>query len=230
MTGTNVVPSPPAVEGPAPVDPPFDEIPDDLLEVATRTFGPSLATARRYAYELCTTAIERGVIGPREAPRIWERHLLNCAVVVDLLPPDCNLIDVGSGAGLPGIPLALARLDVRVTLLDSLARRISYLNDLISTLDLAPRVRTVLARAEEHVHRYDVVTARAVAPLEKLGRWTAHLVPPGGLLVAIRGEQGVAELAAARPALNRAGWVETRVVSCGATLPVPTTVVVGVRR
>jgi 16S rRNA (guanine527-N7)-methyltransferase len=193
-------------------------------------FGVRLEVAIRYAESLCTTGVERGVIGPRESDRVWDRHLLNCAALSEVVPEGVRVVDVGTGAGLPGIPLALARPDLRVTLLDSQTRRMTYVSELISLLGLGGRVTPVLGRAEDHRGTYDVVTARAVAPLDKLGRWTAPLACRGGMLAAIRGSRAVEEVGASRAALKQAGWDDVTVRECGAMLAVPTTLVVGVKQ
>jgi 16S rRNA (guanine527-N7)-methyltransferase len=174
--------------------------------------------------------MERGVIGPSEAPRIWERHLLNSAAIADAFAPGAHVVDVGSGAGLPGIPLALARPDLTVTLLESLTRRVAFLDEVVEILDLAPRVRTVKARAEEHRQQYDAVTARAVAPLDKLGRWTARLVPSGGVLIAIRGANAVSELKESRMDLTRSGWKDVQIDTYGDEPSSAATVIRAVRR
>jgi 16S rRNA (guanine527-N7)-methyltransferase len=230
MAGTDFVP-PPAERESASATPVEDgaPIPVASLSAAEHFFGPTLVLARRYAEVLCSTGVERGVIGPREGSRIWDRHLLNCVAIAEVFSAESRVIDVGSGAGLPGIPVALARPDLKMTLLDSLTRRHAFLEELVAELDIGPRVRAVLARAEEHREVYDAVTARAVAPLAKLGTWTRHLVRPGGLFVAIRGEQGQAELDDARTELRRAGWKEGRIMKYGDGLPTPTTVVIAIK-
>lgn len=196
---------------------------------AAQLFGDRLPAATTYAEALAGAGTVRGLIGPREVPRLWDRHLLNCAAVADLLPIGVDLLDMGSGAGLPGIPLALARPDLRITLLDSVLRRTTFLTEIVELLDLSGRVRVVRARAEEHRERYGAVTARAVADLAVLGRWAAPLARPGGLLVAIRGASAAAELEGARNALSRDGWQGARVAQCGASLGPPTTVVLAER-
>lgn len=143
------------------------------------------------------------MLGPREGDRLWDRHVLNSIALSPLLPEGSAVVDVGSGAGLPGLPLALLRPDLTVTLLESLLRRTEFLQLAIDELGLGDRVRVVRARAEEHRGRYDVVTARAVAPLERLVGWCSSLIAPGGLMVALKGASASAELAAAAGALRR---------------------------
>lgn len=187
---------------------------------------PSL---RAYSRLLETDGVERGLIGPREAPRLWDRHILNCAVVVDpalgLVASGASVIDVGSGAGLPGLVWAIARPDVRVTLLEPLLRRSTFLEEAVARLEL-PNVTVVRGRAEETKLRADVVTARAVAPLERLLGWVARLIAPGGEVLALKGETADAEIDVAREA-GFAGDFD--VVRCGTGLVDPPTTVVRVR-
>ena len=202
--------------------------------VAAKVFGDRLDRAVAYAEILATDGTVRGLIGPREVPRLWDRHLLNSAVVAELVPPGARVVDAGSGAGLPGIPLALARSDLAVTLLEPLARRHAFLAECVARLGL-PAVTVVRGRAEEGPVRRslagaDVVTARAVAPLDRLAGWCLPLLRSGGQLLAVKGETAADELAAARPALSRAGAATAEVVRCGAgTVDPPTTVVVVTR-
>ena len=153
-------------------------------DAASELFGTALASAEAYVAMLATRGVEWGLIGPRETERLWERHVLNSLAVSRFVGDGASVADVGSGAGLPGIPLALARPDLWVTLIEPLERRASFLALAIDELNLGERVRVVRARAEEHKARYDVVTCRAVAPLEKLLKWTVPLFQPGGRLVA----------------------------------------------
>lgn len=195
--------------------------------------GTGVDLARRYAGHLATTAVERGLVGPREVPRLWERHVLNCAVVGELLPPAALVVDVGSGAGLPGLCLALARPDATVVLVEPLERRATWLGEVVDDLGIGRRVRVVRARAEEvapgrpgAIPPADVVTARAVAPLDRLAGWCLPLARRGGQLLALKGRSAAEEVAAARPALARLGGVDPRVLEAGSGLvPVPTTVV-----
>ncbi len=189
-------------------------------------FGDRATLAERYVRHLATSGVERGLIGPRETGRLWTRHVLNCAVLSELLPQNSTVIDVGSGAGLPGIAVAIARPDLRVTLVEPLERRTRWLEEVVDDLGLATRV--VRARAEELAghEQADVVTARAVAALGKLARWCLPLVAPGGDLLALKGRSARDEVDAASAALVRQGAVTIEVVTCGAaSLPEPTTVV-----
>jgi 16S rRNA (guanine527-N7)-methyltransferase len=201
---------------------------------ARTVFGAQLPLAVSYAELLGGAGVARGLLGPREVPRLWERHLLNCAVVSDLLPDGARVVDVGSGAGLPGIPMALRRPDLRVDLVESLDRRVRFLHEVVGELGLDDRVRVVRGRAEEPatgraVGGADWVTARAVAPLDRLVRWCLPLLADGGTLLAIKGERAESELAAARATVRRAR-LETRVLVCGAGLLAEPTSVVSVRR
>ncbi len=183
---------------------------------AAEMFGAVLPQARRYAALLTGSGVERGVVGPAEAEKIWDRHLLNCGVLARLIPAKGTLVDVGAGAGLPGIVLALLLPGVKVTLLEPLARRVDFLNECVA--DLGLRNATVLrGRAEELAGRLltDVVTARAVAPLDKLVGLTLGLVRPGGRVLAMKGASAEAELAKARPVLARFGVADARVVQAG---------------
>jgi len=160
--------------------------------------------------------VERGVVGPAEAERIWDRHLLNCAVVARLIPARSAVVDVGSGAGLPGLVLALLLPAARVTLVEPMARRVAFLEECVARLGLG-NVDVLRGRAEELAGKVsaDVATARAVAPLEKLAGLCAGLVRPGGKVLAIKGAGAEAELARARPVLARLGVSDARVVHAG---------------
>jgi 16S rRNA (guanine527-N7)-methyltransferase len=199
-------------------------------------FGDRLLLAERYAELLTTDAVVRGLIGPREAPRIWERHLLNCAVITDLIAPGASVVDVGSGAGLPGMVLAVARPDLTVTLIEPLARRTAFLTEAVAALGL-DRTTVVRARAEECVGKLpgaDVVTARAVAPLDRLAGWCLPLVTAGGRLLALKGASAEAELASLlsghAAALARLGAGAAVVRSCGSGLLEEPTIVVEIAR
>ena len=167
-------------------------------------FGDRLDLALRYERWLAGAGVDRGLLGPREADRLWDRHLLNSAAVATLLSPGDAVVDVGSGAGLPGIPLALVRPDCRFVLLEPLARRAAFLDEVVADLGLAPRVTVLRGRAEEHARSdpgYDVAVARAVAPLDRLAAWCLPLLRPRGRLLALKGDRAADE-AAAVPALR----------------------------
>jgi 16S rRNA (guanine527-N7)-methyltransferase len=196
-------------------------------EVAARVFGTALPEAVRYADLLVGAGVDRGLIGPRETGRIWERHLLNCAVIGEAIPAGSLVCDVGSGAGLPGLALALARPDLSVLLVEPLERRAEFLQEAVELLGLG-QVRVTRARAEEmDPLRADVVTARAVAPLGMLAGWCLPLVRSGGTLLALKGARAPEELAAAESVLRRTGATAWRIQEMGLdVLEHPTTVVV----
>ncbi len=187
------------------------------------TFGDRLPVVQEFAEILATEGVERGLIGPREVPRLWDRHLTNCGVVTPRVPRGATVADVGSGAGLPGLVWAMARPDLQVTLVEPLLRRTSFLEEVVQRLAL-DNVSVLRARAEETDQTFDVVTARAVAALEKLARWCMPLVAPGGVLLALKGRSAEEEVAAARRALGRLGATDVRVCAYG-DLEIPTTVV-----
>jgi 16S rRNA (guanine527-N7)-methyltransferase len=202
---------------------------------ARALFGARLDLAARYAELLTTEGVVRGLIGPREAPRIWERHLLNCAAVAELIEPGAALADVGSGAGLPGLVLAIARPDLSVVLVEPMARRTAFLSEVVSALGLDAAVTVLRTRAEEATDRLpggpaDVVTARAVAPLDRLAGWCLPLAKAGGRLLAIKGASASAEAAAHEPAIRRLGGRRPAVRVCGVGLLDPATTVVEVVR
>ncbi len=202
----------------------------DAPAEAAGVFCDALDQARRYAELLATDGVTRGLIGPRETDRLWDRHLLNCAVLADLLPERGRLVDIGSGAGLPGIVLALLRPSVEVTLLEPLLRRSVFLEECVAELGLA-NVAVLRARAEEKAAvqlRADIATARAVAPLDRLAGWAAGLLRPGGQLLAIKGQSAEAELAAAGPVLARLGVRSAEVLQAGHGRVVSATTVVRV--
>ena len=189
-------------------------------------FGSRAALALRYAELLATEGVLRGLIGPREAPRLWERHLLNCAVVTELLPEGADVCDLGTGAGLPGVVLAIRRPDLRVTLVEPLLRRTTFLEEVVADLDLA-HVTVVRGRAEDlhGVSAFSAVTSRALAPLPRLLDWSMPLVEAGGALLAMKGLSVGDELEGAREGLRRhgAGVVEILTVGTDVINP-PTTV------
>ena len=183
-----------------------------------------------YAELLATQGTLRGLIGPREVPRLWDRHLLNCALVADLVPEGARVVDVGSGAGLPGLVLALRRPDLHVTLLEPLLRRTTFLELATSRMEL-DNVTVHRGRAEEvHGEMYfDVVTSRAVAPLDKLARWSIPLVARGGAMLAMKGSSAPEELAEAERGLRRLGARRFEVHRLGVDLLDPPVTVVEAR-
>lgn len=194
-------------------------------------FGDRLPVAERYANLLATVGVERGLIGPREIDRLWDRHLLNCAAPVVRVPQSSTVADVGSGAGLPGVVWAIARPDLQVTMIEPLLRRTTFLEEVAAELGL-DNVVVVRARAEDVSGLFDVVTSRAVAPLEKLARWCMPLVRPGGLMLALKGRTAAGEVETARATLGRLQAADIVVATYGGDwgLDVPTTVVEVLRR
>lgn len=175
--------------------------------VGRQLFGDRYELAVRYEEILRTDGVERGLVGPRESDRMWERHLLNCAALGPAVPAGSTVVDVGSGAGLPGLVLAISRPDLSICLVEPLLRRATFLTEVVQRLGLSGIVEVRRARAEA-MHGellVDVVTARAVAPLERLAGWSLPLLRPGGVLLALKGDRARAELAAAESALPRLG-------------------------
>ncbi len=189
---------------------------------------------RAYAQILATTGTQRGLIGPREVDRLWERHILNCAVVTEAVPRGTTVLDIGAGAGLPGMVWALARPDLKVICLEPLLRRATFLTETVDTLGLAERVRVVRGRAEDLTGDRDLVcavsTARAVAPLERLVGWALPLTSPGGELLALKGSSAAEEVTAAREVITAAGGGEVRIEEFGSGIVDPPTRVVRIRR
>jgi 16S rRNA (guanine527-N7)-methyltransferase len=224
---------------------------DELLApaapaAAVGIFGDALPAAERYVARLAGDGVTRGLIGPREVPRLWERHVLNSAVVAEAVPHGARVVDVGSGAGLPGIPLGLARPDLTMTLVEPMARRVEFLEEAVAELEGMPtaspgerqhasRWRVVRGRAEDRavvsaVGKVDVVTARAVAPLPRLVGWCRGLMRPGTQLVALVGARALQELPALLPELEAAGMRDVHARAVGAALgDAATTVVVMTR-
>ena len=201
---------------------------------AETLFGPAMERAQRYAEILAGAGVERGLIGPREVERLWDRHLLNSAAIAELLPQAARVADIGSGAGLPGIPLALARPDLRVTLIEPLLRRSDFLHEVIEELEIDATV--VRGRAEERAVReqvgeMDAVVSRAVASLDKITKWSMPLLRPGGEMLAIKGERAEDEAREHRRVMTSLGAADVRVMKCCADfLDPPATVVVASRR
>lgn len=183
---------------------------------AAAVFGDRLVLAERFAAILADTGVTHGLIGPREVPRLWDRHILNCAVIEDAFPADARLVDVGSGAGLPGVALAIARPDLEVHLVEPMERRTTWLTGVVAELGLEA-VTVHRGRAEDLTGALSApwVTARAVARLDKLARWCAPLLEPGGTLVAMKGRSAHEELESDRPALLRLGVVDAVVTGHG---------------
>lgn len=195
---------------------------------ARAAFGNRLDLAQSYAAALATGGVERGLIGPRETDRIWERHLLNCVALQEWVPPDVEVGDVGSGAGLPGIPIAIARPDLTVYLIEPMLRRTTWLREVVNELGL---VNVEIIRAKAHIvaesgQHFDVVTSRAVAGLPILAEWSLPLVRKDGQLLAIKGDSADEELAAATEVLTSLGAVSAEVVRCAVAPEIPPTTAV----
>jgi 16S rRNA (guanine527-N7)-methyltransferase len=205
----------------------------DVQVAAQAVFGDRYPLAERYAALLVGSGVDRGLIGPREADRLWERHLLNSAVLGELVPQGARVLDVGSGAGLPGIPLALARPDLAIVLLEPMARRVVWLQEVLALLGLAVSVyrgRAEDPQVRDEIGGNDVVTARAVAPLGRLAGWSLPLVTPGGRLLAVKGASAEQEAARDVEAVRIAGGAAVEIVHCGATIVQPPTTVIVVPR
>jgi 16S rRNA (guanine527-N7)-methyltransferase len=153
---------------------------------------------------LRSTGVEWGLLGPREADRLWDRHILNCAALNELIAADRTVADVGSGAGLPGIPLALLRPDLQLTLIEPLLRRSTFLTQTVEELGLGARAQVIRSRAEDHHQTYDVVVARALAPLDRLTGWCNPLRSPNGIILALKGSSAANEVMAAETELSAA--------------------------
>jgi 16S rRNA (guanine527-N7)-methyltransferase len=200
---------------------------------AEAIFGSRMDRAQRYAEILAGAGVERGLLGPREVDRLWDRHILNSVAIGELLDHEERIADIGSGAGLPGIPLALARPDLRLTLIEPLLRRSDFLLEVVDDLDL--EITIVRGRAEEQsvrqqVGEMDTVVSRAVASLDKLTKWSLPLLRPDGRMVAIKGERAEDEIREHRRVMAALGAVDVKVVRCGADyLDLPATAVVARR-
>jgi 16S rRNA (guanine527-N7)-methyltransferase len=196
---------------------------------AARVFGERVEQAELYVDLLERHGVERGLIGPREVDRLWERHVLNSAVIGEHIPNGVRVVDVGSGAGLPGVPLAISRPDLDIVLLEPMARRVDWLAEVAEKLELP--ITIVRGRAEEREVREqlggaEVVTARAVAPLARLAGWCLPLVRPEGVLLALKGMTAGEEIERDRDAVRRVGGGSPEIAECGAgVLEVPSIVV-----
>ncbi|GAA1459202.1 16S rRNA (guanine(527)-N(7))-methyltransferase RsmG [Williamsia maris] len=203
----------------------------EVAAAVAAVFGDGAPVARQYREILADAGVERGLIGPREVDRLWVRHILNCAVMGESIAEGSTIVDIGSGAGLPGIPLALARPDLSITLVEPLLRRHTFLTEVVEQLSLP--IRVIRGRAEEKAVRAeiglsDVVTSRAVAPLDRLARWSLPLIRPDGELIAIKGSSAADEISTHKAEVGKLGLTDLRVESCGTdTLAVPTTIIRG---
>jgi len=173
-----------------------------VSEATQELFGGHYPVIGRYVELLATRGVQWGLIGPREVDRLWERHILNSVAVHALIPLGASVVDVGSGAGLPGIPLAVLRPDLQVTLIEPLLRRSTFLTQAVDELGITGRVQVSRSRAEDHRDTYDVVLSRALAPLPRLIRWCAPLRDPDGEIVALKGGSAPDEVSAAAGVLR----------------------------
>ncbi|EFK55332.1 16S rRNA (guanine(527)-N(7))-methyltransferase RsmG [Corynebacterium genitalium ATCC 33030] len=197
-----------------------------MPDVAAEIFGDRLPLAQAYHDSLATTAAQRGFIGPKEVPRLWDRHIFNCAVIGEAFKEGQRIADIGSGAGLPGIPLAIARPDLDITLIEPLLKRSTYLGEVVEELGL-DNVTVIRGRAEEQKKMlFDAVTSRAVAPLGKLASWSLPLVRPGGAMVAMKGASVSEELERDAKQIAKAGGVDADIFTVGeGVLDQPTTMI-----
>ncbi|MFD5868964.1 16S rRNA (guanine(527)-N(7))-methyltransferase RsmG [Corynebacterium sp. NPDC060344] len=205
--------------------------PDDAIQDA---FRDRESLADRYHWWLAEHATVRGLIGPREVPRLWDRHILNCAALADVIPDDATVADIGSGAGLPGIPLAIARPDVDVILIEPLLRRTTFLDEVVADLGL-DNVRVIRGRAEEKAVRkevglVDVVTSRAVAPLGKLAGWSLPLVRTNGQMIAMKGSSAAEEIERDAKLIKKSKGRHPVIVEVGKDLLETPTYVVQIRK
>lgn len=200
---------------------------------------PFKAELERYQEVLAGPGLDRGLMGPREMPRLWDRHILNCAVVAEpalgLIPQGALVADVGSGAGLPGLVWAITRPDLKMILIEPLLRRATFLTEAVIDLGLTDRVTVLRARAEKVITTpnwtgVDIVTARAVAPMERLLGWTLPLLKPVGDLLAFKGSSAQSEIDAAAQAISEFRITEISVITCGFGVVEPETTVVRARR
>ena len=203
---------------PDPSDASPGTLPDAPPGTAERLGPDAVHRLTEYGRLLATEGVLRGLIGPREVPRLWDRHLLNCAALAEAVPTGAHLADIGTGAGLPGMVLALVRPDLRVDLVEPLQRRCDFLAEVINHFGLGARVTLQRGRAEiVEAIGADVVTSRAVAALDKLAPWCLPHARIGGQLLAMKGQRAAEELTAARPVLRRWGAeADAAVIRCGA--------------
>lgn len=195
-------------------------------ESAKAIFGPQIEKARAFAQKLANDSDDLGLLGPRELDKLWSRHILNSAVVSETVKAGDLVADVGSGAGLPGIPMAIALPEARFVLIEPMERRSNWMLEVIEELGLT-NVEVRRARAEEVLgQKFDIVTARAVAALDKLLRLTAHLLKPGGSLIALKGSKAADEIEVARKLQKKLGIASFEIQICGEKfLAEPTSVV-----
>ena len=171
--------------------------------IAVRLYRDNYKTIRQYVDILASRGVDWGLIGPREIGRLWERHILNSIALESLIPEGCRVADVGSGAGLPGIPLAILRPDLEMILIEPMLRRSNFLTEALDELGLDDRVSVVRGRAEDADLHVDVVVSRAVAKLATLINWTADLIVDSGSLLALKGQSADDEVVKAKKELSK---------------------------
>ena len=193
---------------------------------AVAIFGDQIDQARSFAQTLANDSDELGLLGPRELDKLWSRHILNSAVVAELVSPGDKVADVGSGAGLPGIPMAIARPDAQFVLIEPMERRSSWMLEVVEDLGLE-NVRVLRSRAEDVSEQdFDIVTARAVAALDKLLKMCVPLLKPGGALIALKGSKAAEEITNSKKLEKKLGISSFEILVCGEKfLPEPTSVV-----
>lgn len=198
---------------------------------ARTAFGDAYPRLATFSAMLADEGVARGLIGPREVPRIWERHILNSSAVAPFLPANGTVVDVGSGAGFPGIVLACMRPDLRVVLLEPMDRRVIWLREVVVALELTS-TEVVRGRAED-VHdtlSATVATARAVAPMDRLARWLLPLLHPGGVMLAMKGDRALDEVTAARTVITHLGGGEPEILRAPTVTGADTTTVVRIEK
>lgn len=197
--------------------PPLTPLPPAPAYAARKLSPDAIAALTTYGEILASDGIVRGLIGPREVPVLWDRHLLNCAAMAEAIEPDLTVADIGTGAGLPGLVLALIRPDLKLILVDTLQRRCEFLNEMVVRFDLADRVKVIWGRAEDIAPcQADIVASRAVAALKKLAPWCFPHVKIGGRILAMKGQKAAEELHAAHKTLHK--WSAAKsaeVLTCG---------------
>ncbi|AKU14988.1 16S rRNA (guanine(527)-N(7))-methyltransferase RsmG [Luteipulveratus mongoliensis] len=207
-----------------------DQAPPPAPSGASAIFGSQLELAEAYVAHLASTGVSHGLIGPREVPRLWDRHILNCAVIHPAFDEDSSVADVGAGAGLPGMVLALTRPDLRVTLVEPLERRTRWLEHVARDIGLS-NVVVRRGKAEQLWDdlSVDAVTSRAVARLGELARLSLPLLRPQGRMVALKGERAQVEVTEDADILRRLRVAETAIATYGEGLVDPPTTVVALR-
>jgi 16S rRNA (guanine527-N7)-methyltransferase len=185
---------------------------------------PNFSKLDQFAQILIEDGVKLGLIGPREVDRIWERHILNCAAISELISDGQSVIDIGSGAGLPGLVLAILNPQSKVTLIEPMQRRCDFLTNTVKKLDLK-NVSILKDRAENVSVQAQVVTSRAIAPLNKLLEWSLPLVLKNGKVLAIKGEKAQDELVQAKTDIPALKNMTATIKSCGRALDLNVTVV-----